>query len=67
MVGTAIALRDPPTQRYSPFRFMGGTDYFDRPSGLLLGPIPWMQAGGYLLLAAVLIVASVKALERREF
>jgi ABC-2 type transport system permease protein len=54
-------------QKVDPYRFMSGLDYFDRTTGLLLGPIPWMKAGAYLLLAALLIVGSVKAIEMRDF
>ncbi|MGD1073718.1 MAG: ABC-2 transporter permease [Bryobacteraceae bacterium] len=67
VVGTAFVLGDPRIQAISPFRFMGGIDYFDRPSGLLVGPIPLAHAVAYILLAALLTAAAVKAIEAREF
>jgi hypothetical protein len=46
---------------------MRGVAYFDSPTGLLLDPIPWVQAGIFVLLAALLITASVKAIQLRDF
>ena len=67
MFGSAFLLADPRIQEYSPFQFMGGIAYFDFPTGLLVGPIPWLQAAFYLLLAGTLTAASVKAVNAREF
>ena len=67
LIGCVYLLGDQSVQKFNPYRFMAGTDYFDRTTGLLAGPIPWLHAGGYLLLAALLIVASVKAIEMRDF
>jgi ABC-2 type transport system permease protein len=75
---TAFALHDPPlavrntiwsqaSQTYSPFHFMTGIAYFDSHTGLLRGPIPWVQAGIFVLLATLFIAASVKAIQMRDF
>lgn len=74
----AFALHDPPpavrntiwsqaSQTYNPFHFMSGAAYFDTPTGLLVGPIPWMQAGVFIVLGIVLMAASVKAIQMRDF
>ena len=74
----AFALHDPPptvrntiwsqaSQTHNPFYFMRGAGYFDLPTGLLLGPVPWVQAGIFVVLAALFIAASVKAIQLRDF
>jgi ABC-2 type transport system permease protein len=67
LIGAIYLLGDQEVQKFNPYRFMAGTDYFDRTTGLLVGPIPWTKAGVFLLLAALLSVASVKAIEMRDF
>jgi hypothetical protein len=67
MIGSAVLLANPRIQDYSPFRFMGGAAYYDWPTGLLVGPIPWLPAAFYVLLAASLTAASLKAISAREF
>jgi ABC-2 type transport system permease protein len=52
---------------YSPVEFMMGTSFFDRHSGLMVGPIPWKFAGVLAVVAAVLMAASVVAIRKREF
>jgi ABC-2 type transport system permease protein len=46
---------------YNPVAFMLGSRIDD------MGPVPWMRIAVYVLLAACLIVASVKAIQTREF
>jgi ABC-2 type transport system permease protein len=78
VAGLALELREPKlpigntiwdqaAQTHNPFYFMTGVAYFDRPTGLLLGPIPWVQAGIFVLFAALLMAASVKAIQMRDF
>ena len=67
LIGCIFLLSGQALQMFNPYRFMAGLDYFDRTTGLLVGPIPWLRAGAYLLLAALLSVASVKAIEMRDF
>ena len=50
----------------NPVAFMSGRDYLG-PDNLTTGPVPWGPAAAYLCVAALLIVASVKAIERRDF
>jgi ABC-2 type transport system permease protein len=56
-----------PLRAYSPVEFMMGSGFFDRHSGLLVGPIPWAYAGTSAAIAAILMLASVFAIRRREF
>ena len=44
-------------QTHNPFYFMRGAAYFDGHTGLLTGPMPWVQAGIFALLAALFIAA----------
>ena len=78
VVWIAFALHDPPptvrdtlwnqtAQTHNPFYFMRGAAYFDGHTGLLAGPIPWVQAGIFVVLAALFIAASVKAIQLRDF
>jgi hypothetical protein len=44
-----------------------GSNLIDRKSQMLTAPIPWSIIAGYAAFAAVLLVASVKLVDRREF
>ncbi|HWF11033.1 MAG TPA: hypothetical protein VG297_21340 [Bryobacteraceae bacterium] len=50
----------------NPMDFMNGHDYMGS-GNMLAGPIPWAHAAAYMTVAALLIVASVKVIERRDF
>jgi hypothetical protein len=50
----------------NPMAFMGGQEYLG-PGNLATGPMPWGHVAAYLSVAALMIVASVKAVERRDF
>jgi ABC-2 type transport system permease protein len=52
---------------YSPLAFIVGSEYYDKHTGMLVGPIPWLHIAIYILFAAVLTAASVKVIERRQF
>jgi ABC-type transport system involved in multi-copper enzyme maturation permease subunit len=59
--------RDSPFLPYSPWAFISGTEYFNRATGLLTGPIPWTHAIGNLLLAAFFAAVAIKVIEKRDF
>lgn len=63
----SATLGDQKTRLLSPLAFMIGTEYFDRQSNLLVGPIPWIGAALWLCLAALLTSIAVLIIERREF
>jgi ABC-2 type transport system permease protein len=65
VVMATLVLDKPSWRDYNPLLFMMG----DRRAsmGLLKGPVPWLQAGMFVLVAAALLVVSVKAIQRREF
>jgi ABC-2 type transport system permease protein len=50
----------------NPMAFMGGQEYLG-PGNLATGPMPWGHVAAYMGIAALLIAASVKAVERRNF
>jgi len=52
---------------YSPWDFIAGADYFDRTTGLLIGPIPWMHIVVSILLGALFVAISAKAIQTRDF
>jgi hypothetical protein len=67
VVVLASVLDGPVYRRYSPLYLMMGGSHYDAHAGLLIGPVPWIQIGIYGLLAACLVLASVKAMQLREF
>lgn len=50
----------------NPFDFMGGRAWLDR-SNMFVGPWPWAHAAALLAVAALLIWASIKVIEKRDF
>ena len=50
----------------NPMAFMGGQEYLG-PGNLATGPMPWGHVAAHMGVAALMIVASVKAVERRDF
>ena len=67
IVGLSILLGDPPLRSYSPFAFINGAEYYDRHSGLLMGPVPWLYILVIAGITCLLIAISVRAVQRREF
>jgi ABC-type transport system involved in multi-copper enzyme maturation permease subunit len=65
-IGLAVAFNDT-LRAYSPWRFLTGEEYFDRHTSLLTGPIPWMHLAVTVLIAAILMAAAVRVIEKREF
>ena len=49
------------------WRFVSGDFYLDRNTYLLSGPFPWKGTVACLAVAALMLIASVKVLEEREF
>jgi ABC-2 type transport system permease protein len=60
----AIALD---TSAFSPWGFVVGSQYFDRKTQLLVGPIPWLRVLVCVLLAGLLSAVAIRAVQRREF
>lgn len=60
-------LGDQKTRLFSPLAFMFGTEYLNRQSSLLVGPIPWIGAALWLCLAALLTWIAVRLMDQREF
>ena len=50
----------------NPVAFMGGQEYLG-PGNLATGPMPWGHVAAYMSVAALMIAASVKAIEKRDF
>ena len=50
----------------NPMAFMGGQEYLG-PGNQATGPMPWGHVAAYMSAGALMIVASVKAIERRDF
>ena len=64
---TAVALSGATMRRYSPWGFMTGSEYLDRQTNVLLSPVPWFQAGIYILVACLFLAISVRVIQRQEF
>ena len=67
IVATTVLLGDGPLRSINPYAFMHGAEYFDRHSGLMSAPFPWLHAGVNLAIAAGLTLAAIEAIRRREF
>jgi ABC-2 type transport system permease protein len=68
--GIALAMSlglGPGLDAWNPAILLTGNEYFDRRAGMLLGPIPWAHVAVSVVVAAVLIGASVQAIRRRDF
>jgi len=49
------------------WRFMGGDNHLDKNTFLLLGPFPWLGAFASLCVAGLMLLASVRVIQSREF
>jgi ABC-2 type transport system permease protein len=67
VIATAVAFNSRSLRPYNPWEFMLGSEYLNPRTSLLVWPIPWLQTAGYIFLAALLLVISVKMVQRREF
>lgn len=67
VIATAVAFNSRSLRPFSPWLFMLGGGYVNPRTSLLVWPIPWLQTASYVLLAALLLVISVKMVQRREF
>jgi hypothetical protein len=54
-------------RRFSLWRLVTGDFYLDRSTYLLSGRFPWMGTFASLSVAAAMLFASIKVLEKREF
>jgi ABC-2 type transport system permease protein len=52
---------------YSPWAFMMGLVYFHRQTPFVIGPIPWLRAGAFVSIAALLTILAIKVIQRRDF
>lgn len=52
---------------YGPWAFMTGELYFHHRAPMLVGPLPWLRAGAFLGVAALLTLASTKVIDQRDF
>jgi ABC-2 type transport system permease protein len=62
-----VAFEDAPFRAFSPWYFIAGTQYFDRASQQLTGPVPWGHLAANVLVAGVLIGVAIRAIQRTEF
>jgi hypothetical protein len=63
----AYALRGEKLAAYNPGRFMVGSDGFSWRTGVLTGHAPLLHAAAFGVVAAILFMISVKAIERYDF
>jgi hypothetical protein len=52
---------------YSPWTFMMGMRYFHHQTPLVVQPIPWIYAGAFLAIAALVTLVSIKVIQQRDF
>jgi ABC-2 type transport system permease protein len=63
---SAVALADPPLRTYSPMVFMMGSEYLDKSTVLLKGPIPWSHIAANTAVSALLLLAAVRSMQKRD-
>jgi ABC-2 type transport system permease protein len=66
-VALAIVFGDPKLRAFDPWRLLMATDRIDKSTFTLTGPVPWVQILAIWIIAATLLLASTKLVERREF
>jgi ABC-type transport system involved in multi-copper enzyme maturation permease subunit len=54
-------------RRFNPWRLATGDNYLDRSTLLLAGPLPWKGIMASLCVAALMLAASVRIIQKREF
>jgi ABC-2 type transport system permease protein len=68
LIGISVLLSSSSSlQVYSPIEFIRGTEFLDRHTRLLTGPIPWMRVGVNVLIGSVLVALSAKSVQARDF
>jgi ABC-2 type transport system permease protein len=67
IITLAYELGDDKLQPFNPWAFMLGTDHFRWRTATFFGPVPWLPAGLFLTVAAIMILISIKAVQRRDF
>jgi ABC-2 type transport system permease protein len=67
VLGISVVLSSSSLHGYSPMEFIAGAEYLDRHTRLLTGPIPWMRVAVSILISALLVAISAKAVQARDF
>jgi hypothetical protein len=52
---------------YSPWTFMTGIGYLPHRTPLVVEPIPWIHAGAFLVVAALMTLVSINVIRRHDF
>jgi ABC-type transport system involved in multi-copper enzyme maturation permease subunit len=67
LIGLAVLFSDNKLRHYSLWQLLMGGNLLDRKTSLISGPLPWPLILASVSIAAVLLLVSVKLIERREF
>jgi ABC-2 type transport system permease protein len=67
LAGVAFAMNDLPLRDYSPWHTMFANALMPRKGQLLPPGVPWPLLAVFVAVAGLLLLASVKIVERREF
>jgi ABC-2 type transport system permease protein len=67
IIGLSIVLGDPSMNAFNVWRVMKADALLDKTTQTLTGPFPWPQVIGSCIAAVLLLAASIKIVERREF
>jgi ABC-type transport system involved in multi-copper enzyme maturation permease subunit len=63
---TAVALAEPPLRAYNPWVFMTGSEYLDKSTALLKGPIPWTHVAANIAVSVLLLLAAIRSIQKRD-
>jgi ABC-2 type transport system permease protein len=67
LITLAYLMSDDKLRPYSPWAFMLGSEYFHWRTAQFVGPIPWIYAGAFASIAALMTLVSIKLIQRRDF
>lgn len=61
------AMGEKPLSDWSPSRLLGGEPYLNPHTMMLAGPVPWLRLAVTIMVAILLTLAAIKAMQMREF
>ena len=68
LIGISVVLSSSSSLHvYSPIEFIRGTEFLDRHTRLLTGPIPWLRIAANILVGGLLLTLSAKSVQARDF
>jgi hypothetical protein len=67
IVMISYALSQDRLGRYNPWAFMLGSEYFNWRTSVFVAPVPWLRAGAFVAIAALVAIVSIRLVQQRDF